>query len=82
MILIFIIKAHNQADVAKAENQPNIIFISPFEDSEEKQKGDTEFGKVRSLFLKVPLLRKPSSFSVNRMFICSIDIQLFYFPAL
>lgn len=62
MIPIFIIKAHSQAAVANAENQPNIIFISPFEDSEEKQKGDAEFGKARSLFLKVPLLRKPSSF--------------------
>lgn len=84
MIPIFIIKAHNQAAVAKAENQPNIIFISPTEDSEEKQKGDAEFGKVRSIFLKVPLLRKPSSFSVNLMFICSVDIQLFFFflPAL
>lgn len=55
MILIFIINACSQAAVAKAENQPYIIFVSPFEDSEEKQKGDAEFGEVRSLFSKVPL---------------------------
>lgn len=82
MIPIFIIKAHNQGAVAKAENQPNIILISPFEDSEEKQKGEAEFGEVRSLFSKVPLWRKPSSFSVNLMLFCSFDIQLFFFPAL
>lgn len=77
MILIFIIKVSNRAAVTKAENQPYIIFISPFEGSEEKQKRDAEFGEVRSLFSKVPLWRKPSSFLVNLMFICSVDIQLF-----
>lgn len=49
MILILIIKACNQSAVAKAD-QLYIIFILAFKLSEQKQKGDAEFGEVRSLF--------------------------------